>query len=240
MTDYQAQCETTLLEGQWDRAEQVALAWVRHHAASTDHDPRPHFALNVIYLLRGEFAEAWKTHPNCLQEPHDIAQVKAWIEGIVARQAAQANAHLVMGLFLAQSGQSEQSIASYKESITLASQSAYPHYFLAQIHERANHLEMAIKEYREAVRLDPSYVPARTNLGVAYQEQGRLEMAIPQYREVIKLTPNDATAHANLACALAEQGKMEPALQSYKEALRLNPIHSFPTRRSSDRRKSVV
>ena len=223
MTDYQAQCEARLLEGQWDQAQQAALAWVRHLVTGADQDPRPHFALNVIHLLRGEFAEAWKTHSECLQEPDDIARVKEWIEEIVARQPEQANAHLVMGLFLAQSGQSEQSIASYKESITLAPQFAYPHYFLAQIHERANHLEMAIKEYREAVRLDPSYVPARTNLGVAYQEQGRLEMAIPQYREVIKLTPNDATAHANLACALAEQGKMEPALQSYKEALRLNP-----------------
>ena len=171
-----------------------------------------------------EFAEAWKTHPKCLQEPEDIAQVKEWIEEFVARQSEQAYAHLVMGLFLAQSGQSEQSIAAYKESAKLAPQSAYPHYFLAQIHERANHLEMAIKEYREAVRLDPSYAPARTNLGVAYQEQGRLEMAIPQYREVIKLNRRTtATAHANLACALAEQGKMEPALQSYKEALRLNP-----------------
>ena len=192
MTDYQAQCETTLLEGQWDQAQHAALAWARHPATGTERDPRPHFALNVIHLLRGEFAEASNTHPKCLREPEDIARVKEWIEGFVARQSAQAYAHLVMGLFLAQSGQSEQSVVSYKESIKLAPLSAHPHYFLAQIHERANHLEMAIKEYREAVRLDPSYAPARTNLAVAYQEQGRLEMAIPQYREVIKLTPNDA------------------------------------------------
>ncbi|MEO5863846.1 MAG: tetratricopeptide repeat protein, partial [Nitrospiraceae bacterium] len=159
MADYQALCEATLLEGQWDQAQQAALAWARHPLTGTDRDPRPHFALNVIHLLRGEFAEAWNTHPKCLQESDDIAQVKEWVEGFVARQSEQAHAHLVMGLFLAQSGQSEQSVASYKESAKLAPQSAYPHYFLAQIHERANHLEMAIKEYREAVRLDPSYVP---------------------------------------------------------------------------------
>src|SRR4026209_1098203 len=120
MADYQAQCETTLLDGQWDQAQHAALAWASHPA--TAQDPRPHFALNVIHLLRGEFAQAWKTHPKCLQEPDDIAQVKEWIEGIVARQPEQANAHLVSGLFLAQSGQSEQSIASYKESIKLAPQ----------------------------------------------------------------------------------------------------------------------
>ena len=159
MTDYQAQCETRLLEGQWDQAQQAALAWARNPAAGTDQDPRSHFALNIIYLLRGEFAEAWKAHAKCLEESEDIALVKEWVEGFVARQSEQANAHLVMGLFLAQSGQSEQSITAYKESIRLAPQSAHPHYFLAQIHERANHLEMAIKEYREAVRLDPSHVP---------------------------------------------------------------------------------
>ncbi|MCX5729255.1 MAG: hypothetical protein NTZ28_10540, partial [Nitrospirae bacterium] len=109
MTDYQAQCETTLLGGQWDQAQQAALAWARHPATGTDRDPRPHFALNVIHLLRGEFAEAWNTHPKCLQEPDDIVQVKEWIEGFVARQSEKAHAHLVMGLFLAQSGQSEQS-----------------------------------------------------------------------------------------------------------------------------------
>ena len=223
MTDYQAQCEARLLEGQWDQAQQAALAWARHPATGTDRDPRPHFALNVIHMLRGEFAEAWNARAKCLEESEDMAHVKEWVEGFVARQPEQTNAHLVMGLFLAQAGQSEQSIIAYKQSIALAPQSAHPHYFLAQIHERANHLEMAIKEYREAVRLDPSYAPARTNLGVAYQEQGRLEMAIPQYREVIKLHPHDSVAHANLACALAEQGKFEPALQSYKEALRLNP-----------------
>ena len=101
MTDYQAQCEARLLEGQWDQAQQVALAWARHPSTGTDRDPRPHFALNVLHLLRGEFAEAWKTHAKCLEESEDIAQVKEWIEGFVARQPEQANAHLVMGLFLA-------------------------------------------------------------------------------------------------------------------------------------------
>ena len=223
MSEYQTRCEAAMLSGDWERAAQDALAWARHPDSTDQSDPRPHFVLNVVHLIKGQFADAWSSHAKCLQEPEDIARVKGWVEALVASHAGDASAHLVMGLFLAQSGQSEQSMQSYKEAAKLAPQSAYPHYFLAQIHERASHLEMAIKEYREAVRLDPAYAPARTNLGVAYQEQGKLEMAIPQYREVIKLHPSDSVAHANLACALAEQGKLEPAVQSYKEALRLNP-----------------
>jgi tetratricopeptide (TPR) repeat protein len=168
MIDYQTQCETALLEGQWDQAQQAALAWARHPVSGTDRDPRPQFVLNVIHLLRGEFAEAWNTHSKCLQEPEDIAQIKAWIEGIVMQQSERANAHLVMGLFLAQSGQSEQSIACYKKAINLEPESAHPHYFLAQIHERANHLEMAIRN-TEKPQLDPSYEPAHQS-GKSYQE----------------------------------------------------------------------
>src|SRR5687767_10456562 len=102
MADYQAQCETTLLGGQWDQAQQAAETWVSHPAPGTERDPRPHFALNVIHLLRGAFAEAWKIHEKCLQEPDDIARINEWIEGLISRQSESANAHLIMGLFLAQ------------------------------------------------------------------------------------------------------------------------------------------
>ncbi len=223
MSQHQTTCEAALLSGAWEQAAETALAWARHPEPTGSRDPRPHFVLNVVQLIKGQFAEAWASHALSLQEADDIARVKVWVEGLVAGHPDQAAVHLVMGLFLSQSGQSELSMQSYRTAAKLAPHSAHPHYFLAQIHERADHVEMAIKEYREAVRLDPGYAPARTNLGVAYQEQGRLEMAIPQYREVIKLNPNDGVAHANLACALAEQGKLQAALLEYQEALRLNP-----------------
>ena len=234
MSQHQTTCEAALLSGAWARAAEEALVWARHPETSGKRDPRPHFVLNVVHLLKGQFAEAWTSHALCLQDPDDIARVRAWVETLVAAHPDQATAHLVMGLFLSQSGESERSLQSYRTAAQLAPASAHPHYFLAQIHERANHVEMAIKEYREAVRLDPSYAPARTNLGVAYQEQGKLEMAIPQYREVIKLNPSDAVAHANLACALAEQGKLQAALLEYQEALRLNPHDAEATAASPD------
>ena len=155
MPDHQTPCEAALLSGQWDVAETEARAWARHLPEGKEKDPRPHFALNAVHLIRGQFADAWQAHSRCLSEADDIAEVKQWVESFVGRQQENAHAHLIMGLFLAQSGESELSMKSYKEAAKLAPESAYPHYFLAQIHERANHLEMAIKEYREAVRLAP-------------------------------------------------------------------------------------
>ena len=189
-------------------------------ATGIDRDPRPHFAQNVIHLLRGEFAEAWKTHPKCLQEPEDIAQVREWIEGFVARQPEQANAHLVLGLFLAQSGQSEQSIVAYKESITLAPQSAYPHYFLAQIHERASHLEMAIKRISRSCATGPFLCAGADQPGRSLSRTGPLRDGDSP------ISRSDQADAERCNClrkprllALAEQGKMEPALQSHKEGV---------------------
>jgi tetratricopeptide (TPR) repeat protein len=187
------------------------MVWTDGLARSERTDPRPHFAMNVAHLIRGEFGEAWKTHARALQESGDIESVRGWIDSLLHTHPANPHVQLVTGLFLSQSGESEQSVERYKEAIRLDPRSPYPHYFLAQIHDRAGRLELA-------------YVAARVNLGVAYQEQGRLEMAIPQYREVIALKPNDPLARANLACALAEQGKIEAALMEYKEAIRLNPV----------------
>ena len=76
MSDHQAECEAALLDGQWDLAESEARAWARHLPAGVEKDPRPHFVLNVVHLIRGQFADAWQTHSRCLQEADDIAAVK--------------------------------------------------------------------------------------------------------------------------------------------------------------------
>ena len=170
-------CESAILAGAWDTLLTEASAWSKRQEAAETKDPRPYFAENVVYLLRGQFADAWKAHALCLEAQDDIAAVKSWVDSLIARAPDNGHAHLVLGLFLSQSGRSEQSVPCYKEASRLSPTSAYPHYFLAQVHERASRLELAIKEYRDAVRLAPDYVPARTNLGVAYQEQGKLEMA---------------------------------------------------------------
>src|SRR6476660_7071986 len=116
MSQYRTTCEAALLSGAWEQAVEAALAWARHPASTGTRDPRPHFVLNVVQLIKGQFAEAWTRHAMSLQEPGDIAQVTRWLEGLVAGHAGHAAAHLIMGLFLSQSGQSEQSMQSYKEA----------------------------------------------------------------------------------------------------------------------------
>ena len=205
--------------GDWDGALERGQAW----ADSESGGPLAYFALNAVYLLKGDFRLAWQMYPKCLQEEGDITKVQEWVDRLRQEHPATSSVHLLYGLFLAQSGQSENSIGSYHEAMKHDPQSPYPHFFLAQIQQRMGRIDQAIKSYREAVRLDPTYIAARLNLGVAFQEQGQLEMAIPQYREIIKMRPNDLLGHMNLGCALAEQGKIDAAIVSYKEAVKLDP-----------------
>ncbi|HET9313660.1 MAG TPA: hypothetical protein VFO04_06630, partial [Nitrospira sp.] len=109
MSEHQSSCKAALLSGAWERASEAALAWARHPEPAGRRDPRPHFVLNVVQLLKGQFAEAWTSHALSLQDADDIARVKAWLDELVAGHADQPSAHLVMGLFLSQSGQSELS-----------------------------------------------------------------------------------------------------------------------------------
>lgn len=136
MNSHQEASEAAIAAGAWDTLLAEASAWIQQQPAG-HRDPRPHFAHNVAYLVHGRFAEAWQTHALCLEAEEDIAAVKAWVDALASRQPDNGYVQLVLGLFLAQSGQSEQSMHSYKEAARLLPQSAYPHYFLAQIDRKS-------------------------------------------------------------------------------------------------------
>ena len=117
MIDYAKKIEEAIIQGEWTTVSDTAEAWVC--AAGLKHDPRPYFALNVVQLLRGEFGAAWHTHERSLQDAAHIDAVKGWVDALVTDHPANTSVYLIAGLFLAQSGQSEQSVLRYKEAIRL-------------------------------------------------------------------------------------------------------------------------
>ena len=91
-------------QSNWALVQEEALRW----SQSADPSPRAFFALNAMHLLRGEFREAWHMHTKSLQEPADIEIVREWVEEIQARYPEVGTVLLIVGLFLAQSGESEK------------------------------------------------------------------------------------------------------------------------------------
>ena len=76
--------------------------------------------MNVVYLLRGQFGFAWKMHAQSLEAQEDIESVQAWVSQMQKDYPQIGTVQLVAGMFLAQSGQSENSLACYQEAIRLS------------------------------------------------------------------------------------------------------------------------
>lgn len=217
--EYESGLNDAIRQGKWDVVYQEAQRWSNQDECG----PLPYFALNVVCMLRGDFAEAWQVYPRAFGDEGDAQSIQKWMERLREQRSNDPNVLLFEGVFYTQSGLLEDAAVLFEQVGALAPHSPYPYFFLAQIYQVKDRIDQAIKAYREAIKRDPTYVAARLKLGVAYQEQGQLEMAIPQYREALKLRPEDSFGHTNLACALAEQGKVEPAIEEYKKALQIAP-----------------
>ena len=83
MSTHQQQCEAAIVAGAWDTLIAESLAWSRDPDGAKD--PRPLFARNVVYLIQGRFADAWKTHALCLEAQEHIAAVGGWVKGLLER-----------------------------------------------------------------------------------------------------------------------------------------------------------
>ena len=95
--------EQAILKGDWDAVLIAATHWTQSETVG----PRAFIALNIVYLLEGEFALAWKMYAKSLQEEADIANVREWVDRLSTTHPEEGSVHLLQGMFLAQSGQSE-------------------------------------------------------------------------------------------------------------------------------------
>src|SRR5262249_39768196 len=80
---------------------------------------------------------------------------------------------------LAEKGDWEGAIASWKEAIAIKPDYAVAHYNLGRALVRKGQLDEAIAAYREALRLKPDFPEAHCNLGHALREAGRFAEALP-------------------------------------------------------------
>ena len=72
---YKTNIETAIPTGQWDVVYDEASCW----SEQADCGPLPFFAVNVVCLLRGDFAQAWRVHPQALGEEADVQLVREWM-----------------------------------------------------------------------------------------------------------------------------------------------------------------
>ena len=141
----------------------------------------------------------------------------------VIQQPGDYLAHNNLGKALSESGQLQEAIAQYLESIRLNPNYFPAHNNLGATLNEAGRWPEAIPQFETALRLKPDFAEAHNNLGVALAATNRYREAIAEYEQALRLEHDYPDAHFNLSLALRYIGKPQEAAEHCLETLRLNP-----------------
>jgi len=171
-----------------------------------------------------------KAHAAALR---NLAKVLNWAgkhyeAGPLALRALETLPHDPECLFLAgayqkMTGNVEQAIKKYRETIRLRPDYAEAHQLLGAALVEQGRFEEACKHFREVQRINPDDAHAHHMVGAVLSELGRYDEALVHYREAARLKPDDANTHYNLAFALTRLGKCKEAIAHYARAIKLDP-----------------
>jgi Tfp pilus assembly protein PilF len=195
--------------------------------------------LALILAGRGDFTAARQELERGLEK--DSGNVKAltalgMIEGktndpaavdtfrkVVTLDPTSAEAHLNLGIALADRHQTDAALAEFNEAVRLAPQSAAPYYNKGRLLGELRRFDEAIPELREACRLEPGFADSYYRLGLAERESGNNERAADALRKAVELDPHNGEAAYLLGQALAASGRTSEATAAWSKALSINP-----------------
>ena len=198
-----------------------------------------HVNLALTLAGRGDFAAARPEFEQALaQDPGNAKALTATRDGsgprgrsravetfrkVVALDPASPQAHLNLGIALADTHQTEAALAEFSEAIRLAPQSGQPHYNKGRLLGEIRRFDEAIAELREACRLEPGFADSYYRLGLAEREAGDNLSAAEALRKALDLNPQNAEAAYLLGQSLQSLGKPGEAAEAWSKALAINP-----------------
>ncbi|MDR4485687.1 MAG: hypothetical protein R3B95_21265, partial [Nitrospirales bacterium] len=109
--DYERVINDAIRQGEWD----VVYAEARQWSEQAGCGPLPYFALNVVCMLRGNFAEAWKVYPRAFAEEADVQLLQEWMARLRIQGSDSSNVLLFEGVFYTQSGRLEEAVVRYEQ-----------------------------------------------------------------------------------------------------------------------------
>jgi tetratricopeptide (TPR) repeat protein len=118
-----------------------------------------------------------------LQTPGKLVEAEASCREALRLRPANALAHHLLGLALADQGQLAAAVPAYREAIRLRPDLAIAHSNLGSALAAQGQLVEAIAAHREAIRLKPDYGVAHHGLGEALRDQGRFREALASLRQ---------------------------------------------------------
>jgi len=138
-----------------------------------------------------------------------------------------AMAHDEIATVLNQRGVYEEALSHAREAASLAPESAFYEYTLAESFRGLRRFQEAINASKQAIRLsDGKFSAMHFSLGAAYFDIENWQAARQSFEKAAELDPKDDAAAYNVALCLVRLAFYLDAANWYEEVLRRNPNHA--------------
>jgi Flp pilus assembly protein TadD len=175
----------------------------------------------LLYAQKPAVDQAWD-----LLAQNKRAEAADLLKATVQKRPANAQAHLLLGSILAETGETAEAIAHLREGVRLRPQDAMAHNALGEALVDASDTAAARESFRKAVELNPRFAQARENLGLVLLQAGELPTAAAQLDRAIRLMGDtEASAYARYLRARVhfESGEVKQAETLLRRAVKLRP-----------------
>lgn len=187
---------------------------------------KPAAAVPVLQLILKSNVRAFEAHLHLGHAYFALSRMDAALAEYDA--AAQLNPSLSTPHFEAAKtfairGDTAAAVARARRGLQVDPDSAYGHYTLGVVYQRAGQWRDAYTAFGRAVELNGRDPRARANLAGAAMRLDSLEVARTQFEAMIELGHQVAPAHFNLGVIAERRGDKDGARTHYQRALRADP-----------------
>ena len=130
---------------------------------------------------------------------------------------------LNVGEELIRLNQPAQAVPLLRRAVSIAPNSAAPHYNLGLALRQTGDRETSLHELNEAIRLDANHFEAHAAKALTLAEAGRQTDALVEFHIAVGLRPDSAVTHVALADLLIKMGDTAGAIAEYQKATELSP-----------------
>ncbi|MFP5229679.1 MAG: tetratricopeptide repeat protein [Acidobacteriota bacterium] len=125
-----------------------------------------------------------------------------------------------VGVWFAQKGDLQCSIAAFNQALRLEPHLAEAHFDLGLVRQRLAQNAAAIREFQQALQDDPGLLQARCALGAVLPDPASAEA---EFRKALAANPQLVCALDGLAQVLLSGGRYDAALDYWRQAVRIQP-----------------
>ena len=165
------------------------------------------------------------------------------LNDVIKANPGNADARLLLGSVLQETGDRDGSIAQLTEAVRLRPRSAEAQNALGEAYNAFGDLEAARPHFEKAVQLDPKLAQAHINLGAVLVQAGEFGPAATHLDRAIALLgpkPDAAYAHYLLAKVHTEQEDVRKAAAELQQAVTLRPDFAEAWSDLGDARRTLM